>query len=1192
MYALNRLETANLSIFDFDNLALDNVQKATAAGLTLSLAPELPNNMVGPEDNINGTSGDETLNGTAGDDIIDGNGGTDTINAGAGNDIIIFDFDEGPFNGNYNGDSGTDSILLRGVGDFHADSSLNDFISIEEIEFEFDNADTGTRTLFLNAEEMDGAELSSTLLIDGADGSTTDLIVITMGNSVTTLDISGWTFQDWNNLEDETITINGDADDETITGSSQDDIINAGGGDNIINAGGGNDIFIESSLSTSEDNVDMGSGDDTVFINSAAVGLESFDGGSGIDTFDISGIGNFGGTVFIIDLAAGEYSFDSAGGNHDDVLNFENVVGSVNADMITGDGGINVIDGGGGDDVLTGGGGADTINGGSGDDRFVFENGWGTDILDGGADSDTVDFSLVAGFDLRLEVLNGYTSADGSIVFQAWQNMENIIGSQGNDMIIGDNSDNILDGGAGDDTISGGDGFDTLIGGLGIDTLDYTYTNDDMEIDFGGGTARLVGGAFGETFTGFENLVMGGGNDIILGEDFMDGDIDAGGGDDLVAATDFGNFGETFDGGTGTDTIAFTITNGGVTFDLSTGMFDGDIILNFENVTGGTGDDTLTGDNNDNVINGGGGDDIIDGSTGNDTVNGGAGNDLFVQLDLGDIDTLDGGTGTDTISTATSGSNWTINLLAGTGSTISSSLIISNLENITAGVGHDTLFGSNVANEIFGGAGDDIISGLDGNDRLFGENGNDRLNGGTGNDLLSGGAGDDVFIGGAGNDNHLGSGGFDTMDYSASASRVVLNLITGGTLGDAAGDSYNGIEEVIGSDFNDDITGGTASDTIFGGAGNDRLFGSGGFDVLDGGDGDDLLSGGDDADTFIGGAGADVHLGGGGLDIIDYSASASRVVLNLDTSGTLGDALGDTYFGVETVIGTDFNDNITGDSASETLDGGAGNDVLIGAGGYDLLIGGDGDDTMSGGVGHDRFLGGAGADSHNGGANIDTVDYRLATSAVSLSLINGGSAGDALGDTYVNVERVLGSDFNDTIFGSTGNDNLHGYAGDDFMWGGSSGNDVLFGETGNDTFYYSTVTGDGFDTLADFVTGAGSDDVINLYQSDVDFDTFAEVMAVATQVGTSVVFSFGGSNKIRVLNTMIADFHADDFVLTPAPGNGEAVAEAPSVKATQEGFIKSMEAIAAPEVESAYASTGAEDYIDMAGFDVLDALLH
>ncbi len=77
----------------------------------------------------------------------------------------------------------------------------------------------------------------------------------------------------------------------------------------------------------------------------------------------------------------------------------------------------------------------------------------------------------------------------------------------------------------------------------------------------------------------------------------------------------------------------------------ATGGAGTDTLLNFENLTGGSGNDTLTGNNLDNIINGGAGNDIINGGAGNDYLLGGAG-----------INTYFGGTGNDLME-STSGTN-------------------------------------------------------------------------------------------------------------------------------------------------------------------------------------------------------------------------------------------------------------------------------------------------------------------------------------------------------------------------------------------------------------------------------------------------------------------------------------------------------------------------------------------------------
>ena len=77
--------------------------------------------------------------------------------------------------------------------------------------------------------------------------------------------------------------------------------------------------------------------------------------------------------------------------------------------------------------------------------------------------------------------------------------------------------------------------------------------------------------------------------------------------------------------------------------------------------------------------------------------------------------------------------------------------------------------------------------------------------------------------------------------------------------------------------------------------------------------------------------------------------------------------------------------------------------------------------------------------------------------------------------------------------------------------------------------FSNRLAGAGTDTISGFVAGAGSDDVINL-SLGAAFDTFAEVIGAATQVGADVIISFGGGDSITLLNTTLASLHADDFI--------------------------------------------------------------
>ncbi|TAG13879.1 MAG: hypothetical protein EAZ40_14520, partial [Rhodobacterales bacterium] len=224
-----------------------------------------------------------------------------------------------------------------------------------------------------------------------------------------------------------------------------------------------------------------------------------------------------------------------------------------------------------------------------------------------------------------------------------------------------------------------------------------------------------------------------------------------------------------------------------------------------------------------------------------------------------------------------------------------------------------------------------------------------------------GGAGADVLVGGLGT---------DTASYQTATAGVVANLATpAGNTGDAAGDSYNSIENVIGSTLSDSLggnaganvleglagadtlSGSTGADTLFGGADVDRLFGGIDNDLLDGGTGADFLFGGSGRDTLAGGEGADSVDGGQGFDFADYSGSNAAVSVNLsDTSPESGGhAAGDTLSSIEGLIGSGFGDQLIGDHKANIISGGGGADTIQGGFGSDSIQGGDGNDVIDAG---------------------------------------------------------------------------------------------------------------------------------------------------------------------------------------------------------------------------------------------------
>ena len=153
----------------------------------------------------------------------------------------------------------------------------------------------------------------------------------------------------------------------------------------------------------------------------------------------------------------------------------------------------------------------------------------------------------------------------------------------------------------------------------------------------------------------------------------------------------------------------------------------------------------------------------------------------------------------------------------------------------------------------------------------------------------------------------------DTQAIAVTVTNVVGQTLNGSSLLPSI--LNGGAEE-------DTITGGLLTDFLYGQGGNDTLIGKGGGDVLDGGAGIDTAS----YATAGSGISADLSLGLGG--------------------GLLNESFGDTYFSIENLTGSNYNDTLIGNSGANVLTGGSGNDTLRGNGGVDTLIGGAGKDTF------------------------------------------------------------------------------------------------------------------------------------------------------------------------------------------------------------------------------------------------------
>jgi Ca2+-binding RTX toxin-like protein len=1088
-------------------------------------------------ENLTGSRFSDTLVGNAGDNIIKGGLGNDTIDGGQGDDTM--DGGDGIDTVSYiEAPSGVDASLATGLATGGAGSdTFTNFENLSGSAFaDRLTGDDGANALRGQGgdDQIEGGAGDD--LLDGGAGIDTLSYEHALGGVVVAL--SAMAAQDTRSAGFDTIlgfeNLTGSSFGDMLTGDSFANAIYGNGGDDTIEGGSGNDVL---------------------------------DGGAGLDTASYAG-STQGVTVSLARTDAQ----DTGGAGIDVLINFENLAGSVFADILTGDGNSNSI---------TGGAGADLIEGGAGDD-----------VLDGGADRDTASYAGATGavtVDLSVAGSQNTLGAGADTLIS----IENLTGSAFSDTLSSNADDNVIVGGAGNDLIAGGPGNDILDGGADIDTVTYATAPSGIVVNLGITLAQDTVGAGIDTLSGFENLTGSAFADTLTGDADANTIVGANG-DDTIEGGD-GN--DRLDGGAGIDTISYAGAAGGVTVTLGvtaaqdTRGAGTDTITGFENLTGSAYADILTGDWNANSIVGGAGNDFIAGGNGNDTIDGGA-----------DNDTLDGGVGVDTLSYQSAAAGVRISLAIAAAQDTGGAGIdtISGFENLTGSNFDDVLTGHGAANVIMGLAGNDTIDGGAGNDTLDGGVGNDTLSyasaaagvtislalsgpqatGGSGLDTianfenisgsafadtltgdssantLAGFDGNDVLQGGAGDDTIDGGAGIDTASYQGADSGVIVDLrLTGpqDTVG-AGVDTLVAIEDLIGSAFADTLIGNALANTIAGGDG---------ANVIDGGDGNDKVSAGTGDDRLEGGA---------GNDTLTYASAAAgvTVALAVGSAQNTGGAGTDTVSGFENLVGSNFADTLSGDSGYNIISGGDGNDIIDGNAGNDQLSGGAGEDWVSyqsatagvtvvlgqttaqntfgagtdtlsgfeniyGSAFADTFIGTAGQNRFSGGDGVDTVSYTVASAAVSVDLRVLGfqnTGGDGI-DQLLGIENLTGSAFNDVLIGSnTGANLLNGGAGNDQLFGmdgadtlaGGAGDDLLDGGIGIDTVTYSGATGavrvDLSVLIAQDTLGAGVDTIVGL--ENLTGSAFADVLIgdaganlISGGTGDDTIEGGAGNDKLQ-----------------------------------------------------------------------------
>ncbi|MFT5126014.1 MAG: Ca2+-binding RTX toxin-like protein, partial [Verrucomicrobiales bacterium] len=627
----------------------------------------------------------------------------------------------------------------------------------------------------------------------------------------------------------------------------------------------------------------------------------------------------------------------------------------------------------------------------------------------------------------------------------------------GADILVGGSGNDVLQGGVGDELV------DILLGDNASITLAdvAAYTSvvnlDDSTFNMTGSFSTAIQTIF-TTFGGNDDLDGGFGNDILLGGP-LDDLLIGGAGNDLLQGED--GLDVLWGGAAAYPESDFRFANaaeqaarldlppewvaselvrpsgytpalitpkaiGGVS--VPGQLADGQDVL-----LGGADTDWLFGGGELDGLYGGLGDDYLDGGLSKDFVLGGPGNDVML-----------GGANND--------------LLRGDFN-LNAELTAGGFYDLNPDVLHDFMLAGR--DQIFGGAGTDI---------LYGEGGAEDLNG----ERLYGGDGDDTLYGYAHTTQSATSAEL-TAEYAKLGSELhggedpdILygSIRSEGLFGDGGkeiiyGDwfytrTYDKNPRADTTGGNDFINGGTGGDQLFGGGGDDEIWGGPGSDFIDGQEGSDKQYGGSGIDLFTLSVklGADGHMDPGS-DTLD--GHYGNVIA--------GDTPDDNATDILEVSGTNSDDVIL---FSQTLPvdqqapkvrvdyyvlNAAPRFMLVSlldAEGVfaieQLQIAGlVGDDVIGFVTGETPLPAGA-INPVTEGVSVGLDLTQLAERSRDIAGALDGNSGDDI---------LIGSNARDRLDGGRGSDTLYGYGGDDRLWGdlgeGSTGDhDILYAGQGND----------------------------------------------------------------------------------------------------------------------------------------------
>ncbi len=303
---------------------------------------------------------------------------------------------------------------------------------------------------------------------------------------------------------------------ENITGAAHADELLGDGLANVIKGGAGNDKITGRG---GNDTLLGESGDDAFFFSTAFANGEydKVDGGANIDTLDFTGLTQSISVNLDTRFGTGSVLVSGFSVSSVEVVGIENVIGTANNDSFNGSAAANVLRGGSGNDWMNGGGGADSLFGDAGNDVFFFNGGVVSSEfarIDGGTGTDTLSFvnflspagvevdlihSGPTGFTARALRNSSYTPLANAT------SVENVEGSNWNDVLAGDTGANKL---------RGNNGRDLMTGRAGADTFQFergdsgqTLTTKDTINDFAKGAVNV-----GDKIDYVDDMLIGGSN--------------------------------------------------------------------------------------------------------------------------------------------------------------------------------------------------------------------------------------------------------------------------------------------------------------------------------------------------------------------------------------------------------------------------------------------------------------------------------------------------------------------------------------------------------------------------------------------------------------------------------------------------------------------------------------------------------